>query len=147
MIDEIGISDAGDLVEWGFEFYKEYRLPGKFNPEVFLDGWNHILRSGIGVILRSSDGDETNGVIGGLVVPDAFTGEFICQGSFWYVPESKRTGINGIKLLSHLEKWARQMGASRIVMSNIHSHTTEKMHNAYSRLGYLPLEVHYYKQI
>lgn len=147
MIDELGISDAGKLVEWGFDFYKEYNLPSKFNPESFLNGWTQILEAGVGVIFRSSEDGDPNGIIGGIIVPDAFTGEVICQGSFWYVPLSKRTGLNGFKLLSCLEKWARHMGASRIVMSNIHSHTTEKMHNAYSRLGYSPLEVHYCKQL
>lgn len=147
MIDELGIDDLGELAEWGFDFYKEYKLPGAFNPEVFLDGWLNLLKAGVGVVFRHTIKDKANGLIGGIVVPDSFSGEILCQGSFWYVPKDQRNTLAGFRLLSHLEDWARHMGASRIVMSNIHSHTKEKMHNAYSRLGYSPLEVHYWKQL
>lgn len=147
MISELSSSNLTKFLDTGYRFFKECSLPGTFNPEIFTSNWKAIIDSGIGKIFSVVDGDVFNGVIGGFNVPDGLTGDIVCQGSFWYVLPEFRTSRTGLKLLTHLEDWARQGGASRIVMSNIQSHQPEKMHKAYNAMGYSPLEVHYWKTL
>ena len=89
--------------------------------------------------------DDFHGALGGVCVPDCHRECMVASEFFWYVKPEHRGG--GIRLLKAFEKWAREQGADRIIMTHLADSMPEGLKKLYIRLGYEELETNYIKEV
>jgi GNAT superfamily N-acetyltransferase len=136
-----------DLNPSALLFINECGLPIKFNLDVFLQNWCVLLSSNIGVIWKLEKDGDLVGMLGGMLTPDLLDGSLTATETFWYVLPQHRLGIGGIQLLMTFEKWAKQVGAKRVIMAHLTSHNSETLEKLYKRRGFKPMEIFYSKEL
>lgn len=139
-------NDLAIVADMGREFYSEGRIPGTIVPDVFIANWQKYIEAGFGRIFLAEEEGEVVGFLGGLLYPDPNDGDLVGSEMFWFV-QSEHRGSCGMRLLSAFEKWAISTGAKRLVMGHLSTLAPEKLKKLYERLGYVPLETHYVKEI
>lgn len=110
----------------------------------FMTAWRALFQVGLGAIFLAWDDAEPTGILLATVTPDLFDGASVAIEHAWYVMEKARGGATGGALLDRFEAWAKERGASRMVLS----HFIEGMPNLdryFSHRGFFPLEKHYLK--
>ncbi len=65
----------------------------------------------------------------------------------WWVNPDHRSGRNGIGLLRHIERLAKEAGVRYFNMAYMESSMPEEIKSIYERLGYSRLEVIYCKEL
>ena len=134
------------IAELGPKFWKESKLPGEFIPEVFVSNWTKIIEKDQGVIFANiSENSNINGAIGLLLYNDINDGKLIMQEAFWFVDESSR-GF-GVRLLKKAEKLAESIGVKRFVMTHVLNQYADKLSKLYPKMGFIPLEINYIKNL
>ena len=139
------IEDLPKLAPLAEEFYSSSAFLRDFNIGRFCALWQSLLQLGTGVIFVLEVDSEIVGVIGGMMHPEAYSDELLCQEFFWFVGQSHRG--NGIRLYAELEKWARKQGCSEIRMGHLSDSMPDKMANFYKRLGYRQVEINFAKRL
>jgi len=145
----IGIATADDLVgvadiaSW--YFYRCKKL-GEFNRDVFCSTWQRLLQSGIGLIIKRTNGTNVTEAIGVIVFPDPFDGKLAAQSAFWYVIEESK-GLEGGMLHLEAERILVERGVERIFMTSLINQRECKVGQYLLKAGYMPLEVVYGKEL
>ncbi len=139
------ISDLDDISNMGDEFFKEGQIPTKFVPEVFKKSWTNIIGTNIGVIFVMRSGEVPIGILGGVKFSDPNSGEIMASEFFWFVRKGYRG--YGTKLMKKFEEWAKEQGATKIIMMHLSSLMPVKIKNYYERMGYQEIETHYLKEV
>lgn len=134
------------LAAMGAEFYAEGRLPGRFKPDVFERTWNKLLAAQIGSIFVLHHEQQPVGAIGGAVFPDPNDGDPVATEFFWFVTKEHR-GTGGVRLLDTFERWAKGMGARRLLMVHLQNLNPDGLRQFYERRGFQHVESHYLKEI
>ena len=145
MVKHLTPQEAHLCVEGGQKFFVEGKLPGTFNPEVFVANWQGFIADGRGVIIALFDDGAFGGALGALLCPDISTGDLMAVECFWYMLPGHRGG--GIRLLFEFEKWAKEKKALRIAMIHLTNLGETQLPLLYARLGYEAVEVHYVKNL
>ena len=127
------------------QFYAASKFLRAFDMERFESLWKGLLESGNGVIYVLESNGEITGVIGGVLHPEAYSGELIAQEFFWYVDEKRRG--HGIRLYRCLENWARIKGCMELRMAHLSDSMPEKVADFYRRVGYEKVETLYAKRL
>lgn len=140
------IEDLPKLCAMGAEFYAEGNLPGRFNPEVFQRTWTTLLSGKLGTIFLLKVQGQPVGAIGGVVYPDPNDGDLVASEFFWFVTKEQR-GIGAVRLLDAFERWARGMGARRMIMIHLQRLNPDGLRSFYERRGFQHVESHYLKEI
>ena len=148
MIYAVTDEDMGPFKEAGHTFFEECDLVGDFDFDFFKKCWKTLIDQGMGRVwvLENSDGKPV-GAIGGVAMPDMLTGEMIVTGSFWYVLPNHRGARASVQLMGVLETWAKELGASRLIMGNLRTHKEKRCEDFYTAMGFEPMEMHYWKNI
>ncbi len=149
------VTDVRELYEvveaFGKYFYEEKLLPGKFDASHFISSWENYFKVGIGTmwVLRGNFGSSPgiHGGLGALLYPDHYSGDVIASEAFWFVAKEHRGGTEGVRLIITLENWAREVGATRVMMAHIAGVTSEKLETFYGKRGYKKSEVLYVKEL
>ena len=91
--------------------------------------------------------DENKGFLAALLSPH-FTNpsHVIAHEMAWWVKPEYRKG-SGIALLSHFEKWAKEVGANSVIVSSIIEPETSRLDAFYKKQGYKVSEISYMKAI
>lgn len=140
--------DNKEMLAMGELFYRESRLPGKFNVTSFIQGWSCILVLKYGQIWIALDNNKrTIGAIGGLIHPDICSGDMVAQEMFWFMHPDHRNGMTFMKLYHAFETWAKESGAIRICMANTFNEHTEKLRHLYLKMNFRPVDVSYFKTL
>ena len=139
------VSDLPRMETAAREFYASTGFQKCFDMGRFCAFWTNLFQEDIGVIFALDDGDEIPGALGGVVFPDPYSETLISTGFFWYV--SKEARGRGIELYRAFEAWAVERGCSQIRMAHLFDLMPEKMARTYHRLGFVPMEVHYIKEL
>lgn len=126
-------------------FWQEGKLPGKFDPEVWLNTWNHFIDSGIGVVFGLEKDNRIVGALGAIKYPDPNDGVSMATELFWFVHPKHRGG--GVQLLDKFEQWAAKVGCKRVVMVHLETSMPKALGRFYRFRGYHPIETHYLKEI
>ena len=130
-----------------FSFFSECQLPGSFKIEAFLHNWRMLLKNNMGAMWKLVNDGKMVGAMGGLLAPDMNDGEIVATEAFWYVMPEFRHSTGGLKMLVYFEKWAKEMGAKRIVMGHLLTNLPNALPEYYKRRGYSPTEIFYVKQV
>ena len=138
-------SGLGKLLPMAESFWLEGKMPGIFNPVSFVSSWLTVLDSGMGVIWVLEDENKVIGTLGCGIYRDLNTGDLVASEFFWYVLPDHRG--RGILLLREFEKWAKNIGAKRVIMVHLTKCMPERVGEIYKKMGYEMLETHYVKEI
>ena len=102
------IDDLARLAPLAAQFYAASMFLRQFDMERFQSLWKGLLELGNGVIYVLESNGEIQGVIGGVMHPEIYSGELLCQEFFWYVDEKHRgQGIRLYKCLGRIGRDAR----------------------------------------
>ena len=135
----------GECAAGAAEFFEEGKLPGRFDPEVFVETWRALLMTGRACLLAIEREGVLDGGLGGILYPDPNDGVTVATEMFWYVRQGHRG--QGLRLLRAFEQWSRGQGARRIIMVHLLTLQPEELRRLYRRLGYHDAEVHYLKEL
>lgn len=134
------------IAKAGLAFFTEARLPGRFDQSGFTAHWQKLVASGNGVLLAARHGEVDVGWLGGLVVPDAMTGDMLGMEAFWYaLPEAR--GCGALRLLPAFEDWVQRKGGARLWMVNLAHLNGEQMARLYEGRGYTMAEQFWRKEL
>ena len=85
------------------------------------------------------------GMAAAIAYPAYFNGVKMAQELFWWVDPAVRGGVLGVKLLRHLETWARSVEAVALTMVCLPIDSPAE--SVYQRSGYRPSERSYMKRL
>ena len=89
--------------------------------------------------------DKVVGVLAGRIVHDFCSSELVYEEVIWYTGKEYRK--DGLRLLSFVEQWCKDKGIRRMTMCHMGNLKTDKLSRLYERLGYVPIETRYIKEI
>ena len=92
-------------------------------------------------------GDEIIGVFFGLLETPFFSNDIIARDLLWFVRKDKRGSVFGIRLLREFERWAKENGASKIMLGQSTGVRIDETRKLYERLGYEVVGVNTVKEI
>jgi GNAT superfamily N-acetyltransferase len=145
MIREVQPSELNLVTDLGSKFWAEGALPGSLKPAVFITNWTKLMSIGMGKIFGLFNDGKFVGCLGCLVVNDLNDGEMVASETFWFVDPEFRG--QGVKLLIHFMRWAKEIGCSRISMVHLINEHAEKLNDIYVKMGFTQTEVHYIKEL
>ncbi len=145
MIRQATVEDLPRMESAARAFFASSRFLRRFDMDRFIRAWAALLSSGTGVIFALFDRDEVCGAIGGVVYPDINTGELIASEFFWFIRPGSRG--DGLRLYRAFERWARTQACRQIRMVHLTDSMPDRLARVYRRLGYLPAETHYVKEL
>ena len=132
----------------GLAFHQEFKLPGKFVPEVFLRNWHHFYDEGFGTVISLWRDHELVGGLGGFVFCDLFDDRRVATEIFWFVAPAHRGGSGGFRLLKTYESWAFMQGAVEArVLYLVGGMHDERLAQLYQKLGYHQVEIGWAKPL
>ncbi len=133
-------------VPLGQAFHAEYQLPGRIDPEVFVQNWTNFIMGGQGVIFSAWRSERVIGGLGAVIVPDLLDARLVANELFWFIEPDHRGGVTAIRLLQAFEDWALVKGATeRRIARFAFGKMGERLHAFYSRRGYCLVEMSYVK--
>jgi len=120
------------------EYHEEYLF--KAVESFFQDDYNNR------VLLLAYDEETPVGALGAVRVPDHFLyGDTLAiELVFWITPSYRKTRIF-LKLIKAYENWAKQVGITQLVLSDIHDN--ESLRKAYVKKGYHKSETSFIKKM
>lgn len=147
MIAELTVQqlDLPEFDELGRSFFSEAGFGHRFDGDVFRTNWRKILGSGSGKIIGAFSDGSLVGILGFVVAPDLNDGKPCAYETFWFSHPDHRG--RGLGLLRAYEGSARAMGAQRMSMVHLTTLNPERLGGVYTRMGFKPTEVHYFKEV
>jgi len=143
MIREAVAADIPRLVEMGRRFIRESSYRGRIamNPRALKRLMEGLVGLPNGAVFVAPEVGKINGMIGVHIYNHPMSDELVAAELFWWV-EPEARGV-GLKLLKRAERWAENMGASRmqVVAPN------ERVASIYQRRGFSKLEVQYERNL
>ena len=143
MIRRATTDDIARLIEMGERFAAEteYCAIIKVRKDRLSDSIGSVLANPDGVVLLSGSALKTTGMIAMLAYDHPFSGERTAFEIIWWVEPEARG--DGVRLLRAAENWAREQGASAMQMVA----PNDRVGLLYRRLGYLPVETSYQRNL
>lgn len=130
-------NDLSELERMGIEFAHAAGLVD-VDSETLMQTLEGLIDNGI---LKVAVNGSVIGCVGALVFPHWWNrNEIVAQELFWWVDEDHRGGSAALRLLTALEKTAKEHGASKLMMLCLDDLDGNKVARMYSRLGYAPQE-------
>lgn len=136
MIREATFDDIPQLIKIGEEFHQYQNDGTEYDKVAVFNKCSEMIKDPNSVIFVSE-----GGMIGGSVVP------------IWYSNQTQAAEFawcgsgGGISLLRQFETWAKEKGATRVVMAHLLVEGAERVEAIYDKLGYKKAEVAYYKEL
>jgi GNAT superfamily N-acetyltransferase len=140
--------DAFACAEMGMPFV-EYTEYGSFlKPTIEeLEQVVHRMIDG-GVVFIAKDGDKMAGMMIAAMTSFWITPSTKVAAEFaWWVNKEYRGGRAGLKLLHAFEEWAKENGASVVVLSDLVINGDEPLKNLVGKLGYTLTERTHVKRV
>lgn len=132
----------------GLAFHKEFKLPGKFVPDVFLRNWNAFYDQHQGTVISYWNDRELIGGLGGFIFRDLFDDRVVATEIFWFVDAAHRNRSAGFRLLKAYESWAFGQGAVETrVLYLVGGEHDEQLGRLYQKLGYKQIEIGWAKPL
>lgn len=131
-------------------FHAESGLGSDFDASHFMAGLENWSASGSLYLCASSpDGRLSNvhGCLCGILAPHFMTGEVLANELFWFILPEHRGGKDAIRMLDDFEAWAREHGATHLIMASFARGTPETVNRLYQRRGFDPIETHHLKPL
>lgn len=146
MIRLLQREELGRVHELGRAFFAAANRPGTYNEDAFERLWGALLEGNLGALVVSENNGRLEGIFGGIVCEDPYSGDLIATEQFWYCfPEAR--GSVGLRLFKAFETVAVNRGAKRIMMIHLSHLTPESLRKLYTRRGYHEVETIYEKNL
>lgn len=131
-------ADIPNLIRMGQEFAAsdDYRGKVRIDPDYVTVFVTRLIENPEGCVLVAQLGSELIGMMGLLIVPHPFSGDWVAAELFWWVKPEARGGSAGYRMLKQAQGWATERGAKRLVMVA----PNKRLERFYRRLGYDRLE-------
>ena len=96
----------------------------------------------------AEDADTIIGIAGAIVYPMYFspTHKVVQELWWWLEPQARGSGA-GKELFTAIDQWAKEVGATALLMAALEDNRTEKMHNVYARAGFKPMERTFIREV
>lgn len=133
------IDDIENLVEMGGRFHamSPHKTMGRFDPQAMANVIKFMIESTSCAVFTNG-----NGVIGGTLSPVYFNPSiWQMEENFWWASK------DGQELLTALEDFARERGASFLLMSTLENEKSQIVGRLMARKGYEPVEKRYVKEL
>lgn len=135
-VREAGLSDLGQLLEWGARFHEQSNWSHEpFDAERVKQTLLKMIEADGAVVLK-----HDRGMIGGLLTPLWFSTRTIAQELFWYAED------DGGRLLKAFEAWAARRDADYLMMTGLKDERG-RIQRLYARKGYEVAEYLYRKKV
>mgnify|MGYP003641633043 FL=1 len=92
-------------------------------------------------LLLVSDREGVDGMIGMYLYQHPISGETVAGEAFWWMSPERRGGPQALRLLRRAEAWVKSHGVPWFHMVS----PNDRVSKLYTRLGYQPLEMHFYR--
>ena len=92
-------------------------------------------------LLLVSDRDGVDGMLGMYIYAHPLSGEKMPAEAFWWMSPEKRGGLAAFRMLKQAEEWVKMRGLPMVHMVA----PDERVARVYTKRGYRPLEMHFYK--
>lgn len=147
MVTELTVSqiDLPEFDDLGRGFFLEAGFGHKFDAAVFRSNWKKLIESGSGKILGVFVSGMLVAILGFVVAPDLCDGKLCAYETFWFSHKDHRGA--GLRLIRAYESAAINMGAKRASMVHLENLNAGRLRGLYTRMGFEPAEVHYFKEI
>ena len=99
----------------------------------------------IGTSFIAEEEGKIIGIIAGQFIKFPMVGEKIYQETIWFVKRNRRKC--GLLLMKTLIAWCKEQGVKFIVTSRIMNFKPESFDALYKKLGFMPYEVNYIKDL
>jgi GNAT superfamily N-acetyltransferase len=110
----------------------------EYDAEIATETLQVLIEGDTSVVLVN---DDCTAMIGGLTYRHFFNTERVASEVFWWAKSG------GMELLKAFEAWAKEQGASRVMMVCLHALEPERVARIYARRGYEPLEHSFVRRI
>lgn len=146
IIRPLKIHELPLALEGGESFFREGKLPGRFNGPYFLSCWSDYIKKGVGEFLGLFADDEKSlrGALGAIFYRDPLTGDSSAVEQFWYVMPGHRG--DGLRLLDAFIATAKERNCRRVCMIHLENLQPEALKRVYERRGFAKLETGYFKE-
>ena len=143
MIRTATVNDIPALVDMGRRFLQEssYGAIMPFEPDSLASTFKNLILHDDGLLLVSGD-ENVTGMIGMHVFKHPLSGKKMAAENFWWMNPESRGGRDALRLLRDAESWVMSQGVEWMHMIA----PSAKVAEFYERLGYSPLEIHFFKQ-
>ena len=143
MIREAELADVPRLVEMGVSFMHESQYASHLSVDEASQGKlaRMLIEAPHGMVFVSEQDGNLTGMIGVIATHHPHSGDKVMSELFWYVRPGARG--HGVRLLRTAEDWARRNG----IRKSITVAPNEDVEHLYTRLGYLPLERQFIKDL
>jgi len=142
-------SDVPRLVEIGQEFFNMTELDNvtTYNLESVTNLLSNSIDDESSTVLVVELDGEIVGATGATIYPFYFnTDNRVAQEFFWYIAETHRGGLIGVKLFKALEMWALENGAQTMDMTAL-GVNQRSVGQFYEKQGYYRQETHYMRRL
>lgn len=130
----------------GQAFHAEFQLPGRLDPDVFIQNWTHLLSQCRSVIYSAWRDEVLIGGLGATIIPDLLDARPVAQEMFWFIAAEHRHGTAAMRLLGSFEAWAEVSGATEKRVAHFpRGPGAERLAALYARMGYRLEEMNYVK--
>lgn len=126
-------------------FHREFQLPGRLIPEVFIRNWTTFLTQYTATILTAWQEERLLGGLGALVHPDLNDGRVVATEMFWYVMPEARGGRTAVRLLKAFIVWGESHAEETRLAHMLNGTHDAQLDRLYKKLGFRPLEMGYYR--
>lgn len=138
--------ELADTVPLAGEFHAAAKLGGEFDSGIFIDTMASLGESGRLGAIGLFCGDNLAGVLLGMIARHFLTDHLIAQEIMWWVTPDARHGTHGIRMVAEFEKWAKEFGASAVVMASfVETDGDDRLSGIYERRDYRKIETHFFK--
>lgn len=138
--------ELADTVPLAGEFHAAAKLGGEFDSGIFMEtmaGLGESCRLGAIGLFRNG---ALVGVLLGTMARHFLTDHLIAQEIMWWVTPDARHGTHGIRMVAEFEKWAKEFGASAVVMASfVETDGDDRLSGIYERRDYRKIETHFFK--
>lgn len=138
--------ELADTVPLAGEFHAAAKLGGEFDSGIFIDTMASLGESGRLGAIGLFCGDNLVGVLLGMIARHFLTDHLIAQEIMWWVTPDARNGSHGIRMVAEFEKWAKEFGASAVIMASfVETDGDDRLSAIYEHREYRKVETHFFK--
>ena len=145
IVRPLRVEELPRCVEGAEGFHREFGLPGRLVPAVFLRNWTTFLTTMTATVLTAWRDGTLLGGLGALVHPDLSDGRIVATEMFWYVLPDARGSMAGIRLLKAFIAWGEAHAVETRLSHMLGGPHDVQLDTLYRKLGYRPLEMGYYR--
>lgn len=146
-LDTNSFEELQTFCRFGREFAKASGA-GDFDDLSLLKSVHDILATKRGKVFILEIDNQAAGVLGVVAFPCYFNHKSLrVQEIFWWVDPEYRNTKESIKLFNKVEEWAKEIGATQVMVSAMAALEADKLDKFYTKKGFRKMDINYVKDL